>query len=184
MSIPGAQSGHLDCGEYGAWLSLDLHRTGPPVIVVEARHVCLSLSTMRNKADRDGARGIAQMMRLGWFRSVHVKNIEMQRMRTPLANRKLLKRNWWTSKITFAARCEPTHCWLERLAADASKRGVESDRARRLRCLRCDGPRAERERTYRPHLQNADRARVCSERCSLSVQRETNGSRSQNRKIA
>jgi transposase len=47
---------------------------------------------MRNKADRNDARGIAQMMRLGWYGAVHVKNIEMQKMHTLLANRKLLKR--------------------------------------------------------------------------------------------
>lgn len=52
----------------------------------------VSLSTMRNKTDRNDARGIAQMMRLGWFRAVHVKSIEMQKMRTLLTNRKLLKR--------------------------------------------------------------------------------------------
>jgi transposase len=32
------------------------------------------------------------MMRLGWFRAVHVKDVEMQKMRTLLSNRKLLKR--------------------------------------------------------------------------------------------
>jgi len=47
---------------------------------------------MRNKTDRNDARGIAQMMRLGWFRAVYVKNIETQKMRTLLSNRKLLKR--------------------------------------------------------------------------------------------
>jgi transposase len=47
---------------------------------------------MRNKTDRNDARGIAQMMRLGWFRAVHVKNVEAQRLRTLLSNRKLLKR--------------------------------------------------------------------------------------------
>ncbi len=47
---------------------------------------------MRNKTDRNDARGIAQMMRLGWYRAVYVKNIEMQKMRSLLANRKLLKR--------------------------------------------------------------------------------------------
>jgi transposase len=51
-----------------------------------------ALSTMRNKTDRNDARGIAQMMRLGWFRAVHVKSIENQRLRTLLANRRLLKR--------------------------------------------------------------------------------------------
>ena len=52
----------------------------------------VSLSTMRNKTDRNDARGIAQMMRLGWYRAVHVKNIDMQKMRSLLTNRKLLKR--------------------------------------------------------------------------------------------
>jgi transposase len=52
----------------------------------------VSLSTMRNKTDRNDARGIAQMMRLGWYRAVHVKTIDMQKMRTLLSNRKLLKR--------------------------------------------------------------------------------------------
>ena len=44
------------------------------MVVVEARHMRVSLSTMRNKTDRNDARGIAQMMRLGWFRAVHIKN--------------------------------------------------------------------------------------------------------------
>ena len=47
---------------------------------------------MRNKTDRNDAHGIAQMMQLSWYRAVHVKNIDMQKMRTLLANRKLLKR--------------------------------------------------------------------------------------------
>ena len=37
-------------------------------------------------------RGIAQMMRLGWYRAVHLKNVDMQKMRSLLANRKVLKR--------------------------------------------------------------------------------------------
>jgi transposase len=46
---------------------------------------------MRNKIDRNDARGIAQMMRLGWCPAVHVKNVDMQRMRSLLSTRKLLK---------------------------------------------------------------------------------------------
>jgi transposase len=52
----------------------------------------VSLSTMRNKTDRNDARGIAQMMRLGWYRAVHVKNVEVQKMGTLLTSRNLLKR--------------------------------------------------------------------------------------------
>ncbi len=82
----------VEASSLGIWLYRELQPAGFPIIVVEARHMRVSLSTMRNKTDRNDARGIAQMMRLGWYRAVHVKNIEMQKMRSLLANRKLLKR--------------------------------------------------------------------------------------------
>jgi len=82
----------VEASSLGMWLHRELHPTGMPIIVVEARHMHVSLSTMRNKTDRNDARGIAQMMRLGWYRAVYVKNIDMQKMRTLLSNRKLLKR--------------------------------------------------------------------------------------------
>src|SRR5450631_2258629 len=82
----------VEASSLGLWLYRELHEGGLPIIVVEARNMRVSLSTMRNKTDRNDARGIAQMMRLGWFRAVHVKNVEMQKMRTLLTNRKLLKR--------------------------------------------------------------------------------------------
>jgi transposase len=85
--VPGVEASLL-----GIWLYRELQPAGVPIIVVEARHMRVSLSTMRNKTDRNDARGIAQMMRLGWYRAVHVKNIDMQKMRSLLANRKLLKR--------------------------------------------------------------------------------------------
>jgi transposase len=82
----------VEASSLGIWLYRELQAAGLPIIVVEARHMRVSLSTMRNKTDRNDARGIAQMMRLGWYRAVHVKNIDMQKMRTLLTNRKLLKR--------------------------------------------------------------------------------------------
>jgi transposase len=50
------------------------------------------MTQSRNKTDRSDARGIAQMMRLGRYRAVHVKNIEMQKVRRLLSNRKFMKR--------------------------------------------------------------------------------------------
>ena len=83
----------------------------------------LRFSTMRNKTDRNDARGIAQMMRLGWYRAVHVKNIDMQKMRSLQANRKLLERKLIDIEITFVARGER---WL----ANGSRwsRGLRSTR--------------------------------------------------------
>ncbi|MGM4964637.1 IS110 family transposase [Tardiphaga sp. 1201_B9_N1_1] len=82
----------VEASSLGIWLYRELQPAGVPITVVDARHTGVSLSTMRNKTDRNDARGIAQMMRLAWYRAVHVKNIEMQKMRSLLANRKLLKR--------------------------------------------------------------------------------------------
>jgi transposase len=82
----------VEASSLGQWLHRELHQCRLPIIVGEARHMRVSLSTMRNKTDRNDARGIAQMMRLGWFRAVHVKDVEMQKMRSLLTNRKLLKR--------------------------------------------------------------------------------------------
>ena len=82
----------VEASSIGIWLARELQRLGLPVIVVEARHMRSSLSAMRNKTDRNDALGIAQMMRMGWYRAVHIKGQENQRLRTMLANRKLLKR--------------------------------------------------------------------------------------------
>jgi transposase len=45
-----------------------------------------------NKTDRNDARGIAQMMRVGLFKPVHVKTLAAQEQRTLLTSRKLLQR--------------------------------------------------------------------------------------------
>jgi transposase len=51
-----------------------------PVICVEAWHA-RAVSAMRNKTDKADARGIAHIMRTGWFREVHVKSDESYRLR-------------------------------------------------------------------------------------------------------
>lgn len=76
------------------WLSNELLKLGFPAIIVEARHMAGALSAMRNKTDRNDARGLAQMMRTGWFRKVHVKSDQSHRIRVLLANRRLLKRKF------------------------------------------------------------------------------------------
>jgi len=82
----------IEASALGMWLARELKAEGLPVTVVETRHMRSALSAMRNKTDRNDAHGIAQMMRMGWFRSVHVKPAETQRLKTFLANRRLLKR--------------------------------------------------------------------------------------------
>lgn len=82
----------VEASSIGVWVHRELQTRGLPMITVEARHMRQSLRAMRNKTDRNDARGIAQMMRLGWYRAVHVKCVENQKLKTLLANRRLLKR--------------------------------------------------------------------------------------------
>jgi transposase len=80
----------LEAGPTSSWLYSELRKSGYPAICLECRHVKAGLSAMRNKTDRNDARGIAQLVRLGWFRQVYVKSEEAQRIRMLLVNRQQL----------------------------------------------------------------------------------------------
>ena len=64
------------------WLHRGLCEAGIPVVCIEVRHAQRFLSTRPIKTDRNDARGIADMMRLGHYRPVHVKSPAAQAMRT------------------------------------------------------------------------------------------------------
>ena len=57
---------------------------------MEARQVAASLAAMRNKTDRNDARGLAQILRTGWYRTVHVKSLESHQVRALLSSRKMI----------------------------------------------------------------------------------------------
>ena len=80
----------LEAGPLSQWLHAGLGRAGLPVVLIETRHVKAALSAMTMKTDKHDARGIAQLMRLGWFRPVHVKTLLAQELRALLTARKLL----------------------------------------------------------------------------------------------
>jgi transposase len=61
------------------------------VELLETRHVHKAFETMLVKSDRNDARGIAQLMRLGWFKPVHCKSLAAQEMRALLSARKLVQ---------------------------------------------------------------------------------------------
>ena len=81
----------LEAGPLSQWLYSALAEAGLPVICVETRHMRAVLKAQINKTDRNDARGIAQMMRAGLYRSVHVKTLRSQKLRTLLTHRKLLQ---------------------------------------------------------------------------------------------
>ena len=81
----------LEAGPLSQWLYSALAEAGLPVICVETRHMKAALSAQINKSDRNDARGIAQMMRVGLYRPVHVKTLRSQKLRMLLTHRKLLQ---------------------------------------------------------------------------------------------
>src|SRR5262249_27465534 len=68
-----------------------MRQAGLAVELLETRHVRNALETMPVKTDRNDARGIAQLMRLGWFRPVHCKSIGAQETRALLTAPKLVQ---------------------------------------------------------------------------------------------
>jgi transposase len=81
----------LEAGPLSQWLYSVLAEAGLPVICVETRHMRAMLKAQINKTDRNDARGIAQMMRAGLYRPVHVKTLRSQKLRMLLTHRKLLQ---------------------------------------------------------------------------------------------
>jgi transposase len=81
----------LEAGPLSQWLFSGLAEAGLPVICVETRHMRAVLQAQINKTDRNDARGIAQMMRAGLYRPVHVKTLRSQKLRMLLTHRKLLQ---------------------------------------------------------------------------------------------
>jgi transposase len=81
----------LEAGPLSQWLFSALGEAGLPVICVETRHMRAALKAQINKTDRNDARGIAQMMRVGLYRPVHVKTLRSQKLRMLLTHRKLLQ---------------------------------------------------------------------------------------------
>jgi transposase len=129
----------LEAGPLSQWLHAALVRAGYETVLLETRHVKAALSAMIVKTDRKDARGIAQLLRMGWFRAVHCKSTPAQEVRALLVARKQLQGKMRdvelclrgllrgfglkvgeVSKGQFAARVRTLtegHAMLERIAA-------------------------------------------------------------------
>ena len=81
----------LEAGPLSQWLHAGLTEAGFETVLMETRHVKAALSAMTVKTDRRDARGMAQLIRMGWFRPVHVKSPESQEVRALLVARKQLQ---------------------------------------------------------------------------------------------
>ncbi len=81
----------LEAGPLSQWLFFGLTDAGLPAVCIETRHLRGAIGAMAaNKTDRDDARAIAQVVRSGWFKAVHVKSTESQELRVLLSAREFL----------------------------------------------------------------------------------------------
>lgn len=78
----------FEAGALTQYLTYGFQAAGFEVICLEARQVSVTLSAMRNKTDKNDARGLAQILRTGWYRRVHVKSFDSHLVRVLLTSRK------------------------------------------------------------------------------------------------
>jgi len=81
---PSAERIGFETGAMASWLWHELKRVGLPVVCIDARHAHAALSVRINKSDPNDARGIAELIRVGWYREVRVKSDDSQAVRSLL----------------------------------------------------------------------------------------------------
>lgn len=77
----------VETGPMTPWLVHELRGRGLEVTCLDARHARAALKMQINKTDSNDAEGLAQIMRTGWYRSVHVKSFGSHRARALLGAR-------------------------------------------------------------------------------------------------
>jgi len=87
---PRAERIGFETGAMASWLWHELRRVDLPVVCIDARHAHAALSVRMNKSDQNDARGLAELVRVGWYREVKVKSEESQRIRSMLIARSRL----------------------------------------------------------------------------------------------
>jgi transposase len=82
----------LEAGPMSEWLVRGLAGHGIEAVLMETRQAKKALSAMTVKTDRNDARGLAHLLRMGWFRPVHVKAASAREQRARLAARTTMVR--------------------------------------------------------------------------------------------
>lgn len=83
--------GH-EAGSLSPWLQRELEARGLKAVCLDAFAARNTMKAQRNKTDKHDARGIAHLMRTGWFRQVHVKSEASYRLRFLLNQRETMVR--------------------------------------------------------------------------------------------
>lgn len=87
---PQAERVGFETVAMSSWLWHELKRIGLPVVCIDARHAHAVLSVRMNKSDENDARGLAELVRIGWYREVAVKSEASQQVRSLLIARSRL----------------------------------------------------------------------------------------------
>ena len=131
----------LEAGPLSQWLFSALAEVELPVVCVETRHMQAVLKAQINKTDRNDTRGIAQVMRVGLYRPVHVKMLRSQKLRMLLTHRK-------RPGIWFATE---SGCYAR------PPRPLQTHRVVRHRCSRIRSPHPDAKRAAVHRTMSADR---------------------------
>ena len=139
LGLPLARVG-LGAGPLSRWLHAGLAQAGFEAVLLETRQVKAALSAMVVKTGRKDARGIAQLLRMGWYRPVHRKSPPAQEVRALLVGRKLLQGKLLAGELSGGASFFPapraagaggrrTRSWSSaRAGAGRSRSGPRSGR--------------------------------------------------------
>lgn len=84
---PGVSRVGLESGPLSTWHYHGLKELGVPIICIDARHAQAGLRMQLNKTDKNDARGLAELMRVGWYREVAVKDLDSHTVRAMLGVR-------------------------------------------------------------------------------------------------
>src|SRR5919107_3127291 len=127
---PGAERIGLESGPLSIWLCHGLTSLGLPVVCLDARHAQAALKLQLNKSDANDARGLAQIVRTGWYREVAVKGLDGQLVRALITARAQL----------VAQRVDLGNQILLKPFGLLAGKGVGKTFAEKVRSLVPDGP--------------------------------------------
>ena len=100
----------LEAGPLSEWIVRGLADYGLTAVLMETRHVRAALSAQIVKTDRKDARGMAHLLRTGWFRPVHVKTMDAREQRAMLSARATLVARLKDMRTAFVACCAASAC--------------------------------------------------------------------------
>ena len=125
----------LETGPMTPWLVHELRAQQLDITCLDARHASAALKMQMTKTDQHDAEGLAQIMRTGWYRSVHVKSLDAHRARALLGARAQLV--GMTTRLSNHIR---GLLKTFSLSTDASKRCLASEMTWRRSCSPCWWP--------------------------------------------